>query len=472
MGSAVKTVGDFVSGTSKDAGIGLGQYKAEKVDINSDAFKNQNADARQTQFAGALATTQGRQGPTMKAAVLPGSTQTQAAKINQGPQDQFRTGQTTLMSQLAAQAAGKGPSLAQSQLAQATDRNLAQSMALAGSQRGSSAGSGMRQIAQGQAQMNQQAAQQSADLRMNEQMAARQQLGGVMAQGREQDIGLATSQAGFTQQAKLANQDAANQFKLQQAGFNQQAAGNNQQAALAMQGMNDDQAKALMSGQLAMDAQGMEGAMALEKLKVQQSLGVAGVNQAAYADASKNRQGFIGGMGEGAASAAAMMSDERVKTNIADGEDETDEFLKNFSSALGKSKQPAKEESSSKQMGQGVMKMAGMAAMAMSDKKAKNETDGADPKLKEFLNALGTHSYKYKDQKHGVGTHVSPMAQELEKSELGRSMVVETPEGKAVNYAKAGGLMLATAAMLNDRVGSMEERLAKAFAADKKGRAA
>ena len=147
--------------------------------------------------------------------------QARAAQLSR--QDaEFRGGQTRLMGQLEEQAAGRGPSLAAGQLREATDRNLAQ-QAGAAAAGGGSAGLARRQLATGAAQANQQAGRDAAQMRIQEQMAARQQLQGVAQTGREQDINVANAQAQLQQQTSLANQAAINSRAGQQAGLTQQA---------------------------------------------------------------------------------------------------------------------------------------------------------------------------------------------------------------------------------------------------------
>lgn len=81
---------------------------------------------------------------------------------------------------------------------------------------------------------------------------------------------------------------------------------------------------------------------------------------------------------------------------------------------------------------------------------------------KSFLDALQAYSYKYKDPKHGQGQQLSVMAQDLEKAgPVGRSMVQQTPEGKMVNYAKGFAGILAAQAHLNERLKDIEARYGK-----------
>lgn len=335
-------LGDTLSGTSTDAGIlGLGQYKAHGYDIDPAAFNTSpELDARQGAFTDALAQAQGRTGPTMTAAQLSPAERMQAAQLGQtatadtaqidpSQQAQFRGREMALADQLTAQANGQGPSVAQSQLQTATDRNLAQAMALQASGRGSNNG-GMRQAAQAQSQLGADAGRASAELRSQEIMGARSQLGGLLGQGRAADIGLASNQAQLGQQANLANagflnnanlaqgslnqqaaaanQAAGNQFALQQGQFNQQAGINNQDAALRQGAQNDAMAQFYNQGLMGMDLKKMQGRQDLQALQVQQATGLAKANADAYIAASKARGQAASGLGQMLSSGGGLFS--------------------------------------------------------------------------------------------------------------------------------------------------------------------
>lgn len=97
---------------------------------------------------------------------------------------------------------------------------------------------------------------------------------------------------------------------------------------------------------------------------------------------------------------------------------------------------------------------------AMSDEEQKKGIE-EDNKTRHFLDAIHAHKYRYKDPTlpgAGEGEFVSPMAQELEKSELGKSMVKDTPNGKMVDYGKGFGTILAAQAMLNERMKKLEKK--------------
>jgi hypothetical protein len=93
----------------------------------------------------------------------------------------------------------------------------------------------------------------------------------------------------------------------------------------------------------------------------------------------------------------------------------------------------------------------------------KSSEDGFDPK--NFLDKLKAYSYEYKNPElpgAGEGRHLSVMAQDLEKAgPVGRSMVMETPQGKMVDYGKGFGAILAAQADLNGRLNDIESRYGK-----------
>jgi len=150
-----------------------------------------------------------------------------AARANQAGAD----AQKSAIQQYQDVLAGTGPSLAQSQLQQATDANVKQQMGLAASLGGRNAGNAIYQAKNNAAAVQQQAANQSAQLRAQEVAEARQGLTstGAALQGEAQDEAQLQQQAS---QFNASNQQQANQAYLQaatQAGL--QNAANQQQAS-------------------------------------------------------------------------------------------------------------------------------------------------------------------------------------------------------------------------------------------------
>lgn len=126
--------------------------------------------------------------------------------------------------------------------------------------------------------------------------------------------------------------------------------------------------------------------------------------QIAAMQANNAKSGWIGGLMQTGAQVAAGLathhSDERLKTNIRDGRAEVDEALSH----------------------------------------------------------LVAKSYSYKDQKHGEGQRVGIMAQDLERSRIGRDIVYDAPDGKALDVNRALSLSLAANARLHERVSELERR--------------
>lgn len=322
-----------------------------------------------------------------------------------GPQSPFRGDQQALVSQLQQQAAGQGPSLASLQMQQNTDNAIKSAMALAASGRSGSAGGRLKMAQDQAAAYQQQGARDSAALRIQEQLAARDQLAGVLGQARGQDIDVSGRELAAMMQQKGLN----DQYSL----------------GLGNLGLGYDK--------LGLDAYGAgsNDLMDLEKLKLQKYIEEEKLKQAGIQSQNTAQGGLLGSMG-GLLAAFGTKSDRRAKTNIKDG----DKSAKSFLTAV------------SKNMG--------------IEKPNYEEMPSAD-RMKKFMSRLKTYEYDYKDPKDGVGKKISPMAQDLENDPMTASMVTDTKEGKIVNYNQPGMLMagLATLSRENDEIRKMVAKMAK-----------
>ncbi len=99
----------------------------------------------------------------------------------------------------------------------------------------------------------------------------------------------------------------------------------------------------------------------------------------------------------------------------------------------------------------------GAAKLAASDRRLKKDIKVADATIDDLLDNLRPYTYRYKDEKHGKGERAGIMAQEMERSEMGRRIVTETADGKMIDINKAVSATLAAAARLNQRVRTLEE---------------
>jgi hypothetical protein len=338
--------------------------------------------------------------------MVQGSMGAQGALMNGGPQDQARAYQNSLMQQLQAQANGQGPSLAQGMLHQGMDQAARQQMGLLASNRNNPLAA--LQASQNLGQNGQALAQQAAQQRMQEQLNAQGMLGQMAGQMRGQDLDFAGQNAQLgMQNAQMSQQN--NQFNAGQ--FN----------GMLGQDMGAQNAMAQLQAQLSQQnnqynaGQSNQMSEAYNQMMLQQMMQQNAINGGFSGDYQKALLGVMNpstalqGAGAAASGAAALLpavaglSDERQKTDIAPGQ----------------------------------------------------------KSLQEFLDALEAHEYAYKDPTlpgTSEGRHTSVMAQELEKSAIGKRMVVETEHGKMVDYGKGLPAMLAALADLHKRTAELEKQ--------------
>jgi len=336
-----------------------------------------------------------------------------ATQLDAANDAEVRLAQKGLLSQLQGQAAGTAPSLAQQQMMQAQDRNLRTGAALAaGSSKGANAALGLRTALMANGEMGAQNAQQAGILRLQEQQGAMNQLAGLTGQMRQADLSLAGQNAQLEQQAAMGNQQAAlalamekNKFTYGQAQLNQQTGLANQEAQLKAMGMNDAAIASLLGMRFGME-QNQNAAMQEWAKQYQQN--------------------------------------EQFKAKMASDEEEAAAKRRGgFFSAIG-------------------------SAFALSDEREKGDVVPGGKSVRKFLDGLDVHAYTYKDPEApgaGHGTFVSPMAQEIESTSLGKGAVVEGPEGrKMVDYGKLSGAMLGGLVDMHDRLKRIEGVLGKKVA--------
>ena len=203
------SIGSTIFGNGEDPGmlggiLGTSSYKPRTFTADPNAFKNEYAKGNQEQLAAALQGSQGRMGAL-------------------GQEDPFRNQQLQLANALQAQAYGTGPSIAQNQLKQATQQNIANMQGAIASNRSVNPGLAMRMAGQNTGMLNQQAELNAADLALKEQQMGQQQLGNVLGMGRQGDVGTASVNNPMTQyyqQAMLDQQEAERQAKIRQQELN------------------------------------------------------------------------------------------------------------------------------------------------------------------------------------------------------------------------------------------------------------
>ena len=109
-----------------------------------------------------------------------------------------------------------------------------------------------------------------------------------------------------------------------------------------------------------------------------------------------------------------------------------------------------------KQQQSNTQAIAGFGQALLSDEREKKNVEdvsGIAKGIADFVKHLKPAEYEYKNEENGTGKKVGIMAQDLEKSKIGKTMVDETPDGKkVVDTNKAIGVLLASVAELNKKL--------------------
>jgi hypothetical protein len=214
----------------------------------------------------------------------------------------------------------------------------------------------------------------------------------------------------------------------------QQTQKSNEQMAGTMGSTRGVQNPALLAKQAAMinAGQTQQAAAQGSVIRAQEQQGA----QQEYADALARKQ-------------QNLMNLETMKANIASAQQQAE-----FTSAEG-----GKQRQS--QLIGGLASGATMAAAA-SDIRVKENIQPANAQAKDYLDfqyrkmldQVDPYTYDYKNDKYGKGKQLGVMAQDLEKSPLGKGMV-DTKDGKKQINANISTI-LAGQAVLNDRLNKIE----------------
>lgn len=378
--------------------------EGQKVDIDPEAGRLPGADGMRERVRGYEHVVSSRTAPLAERTTVGPMRTGTAARMDPTQQAQFRAREMALADRLSGIMGGTQQGAGELAVQRQGNRAIAQQQAFARMGRGAGAASASRTAARTSGDIALNTAGQAQQAALQDQQMAAGQLGGVLAQGRAADLSVASQNAQLAQQMNLANLSAQNQAIVQQAGLDQATSLADQAARLQTMGMNDQARLALMAQMYNVNVAEMQGLLAREGLKVDnfqpawgpQLLNVGGQGAVAYASR---------GGGGGAAAAAP-------------------------------------------------------AAAAASDRRAKKKVVGAKD-VDKMLERLKPYEYEYREPDkplRGRGRHVSVMAQDLERSKLGKEMVSEDREGtKVVDYGKGLGTMLAAISRVHERVAAIEK---------------
>lgn len=92
----------------------------------------------------------------------------------------------------------------------------------------------------------------------------------------------------------------------------------------------------------------------------------------------------------------------------------------------------------------------------LSDEEMKKMAEEKKSTMMNFLDAINPYQFEYKDKEHGSGKQYGVMAQDLEKSKVGQSMVRNMKEGKMIDSTATIGPTLASLGYIHERLKKLE----------------
>lgn len=263
--------------------------------------------------------------------------------------------------------------------------------------------------------------------------------------------GIGNQNASYQAYAGLANGTGPNPALAQ---LNQTTAANvSNQAALMAGQRGTSQNSGLLARQAAMSGQNIQQqavGQAATMAAQQQLSGIAGMAGIANTQVA-NQAGATTGLNQAAQS---------EQQNLLNAQGTTNNAIANQAGSQNAANANIQVQNSKAQQGLFGGLLGGSGA-ALSDERLKTNIKPADAKIQQFLDTAGAHEYDYKPEVQGLPgadskTHTGPMAQELEKSELGKQMVIDTPVGKAVDFQRGLGTIISAQAQLNKRLDALE----------------
>jgi hypothetical protein len=358
---------------------------------------------------------------------------------------QDRAKQAAFAEQLRMQAEGKGgPSIAEQQMRAGLATGQQQARAMAASARGGAlAQAASNRLAMQQAgNMAGQVNQQTGVLRAQEQAQARQEYAQALAQMQGQNA----QQRGLSQGQTVAT--AQNEAGQRQ---------RNDQMSQGMYGQEGGARDALYSGRVSQLAQERGYATNQNALEAQKE-------QNAQARKDQKTSALLGA-GATVAGAALMFSDVRMKSDVQPAVAGWDpkKWADTGTGVPPSVQQPETPMTPMQKMQ--ALQMAGQFGQqlgtALSDERQKVVGTAADSPVAEQMREAPPYRYRYKDPADGTGERFGPMAQDLASTESGRSVVVETPRGLAIDGQRAIPNLLAQTATLQKQLDEMRAKLEK-----------
>ena len=414
------------------------------------------ADVAETQITGELeGVTVGEVAPLERTEI------TWTPEIEQDFLNKTRAGEAELVELLKRRVAGEAPSPAEIQHNQQTEQNLRM---LLGASTNARADSGRhRQVMNLWRDVQQIATGQAAGLRSEEQIAAEGRLLQLYQVQGTREASLALAKLGAEKEKAFV------QGNLQQAGnIAQMEANITRVAAQASADLVQLEAKKqilIQNGQMSLATKlaNLEKSILISQTNAELALKSRSLDEALALAAF---QGEMALEGQDVTLELAAM-DVRLRTELAKLGLDSQEKLAALSRAqkmalaemevsLANAKNDTSQENAI--LG-GIATIA--AAWLMSDRRVKKNIKPAKTKVQDFLDSLHAYSYEYKQPDSPGARHgemLGVMAQDLEKTTLGKQFVRDTPAGKLVDMGQGLAAILASQSYLNSRMKRLEAR--------------
>lgn len=397
--------------------------------------------------------------------------------------------------QFAAESAGalgglertEGPSAAQAQLQSGLNQAQSSNLAMARSGRGwGGSASALSQAAVQNAQASQGAVNQAAALRAQENAAWRQRQAQNIAQSAAINTGLsAQAMQGQVNQNQIALQQQQQNDAMQQALYQNTLGAYGQSAQVGLQGAQAAAGVGQNAYNQQLGAYQSAGQAALQGVQAGNAAamqGTQGGGQMALQGLGQGAGTILGGLGQAGQQYAqgqqTALAAEGMQGQVEGAYQQYEQQeLQNYLQAAGMEYGVAIQNA---QMGNQLVGAgigaAGSLVGALSDERAKEAIAPADEAMLDLLDKAPAFGWEYKEPERpgaGEGRFFGQMAQDLEKSEVGSSLVSEAPDGtKMVNGVRAGLTALGSVATLKRTFDKRIEELEKRISSLTRGKAA
>lgn len=263
-----------------------------------------------------------------------------------------------------------------------------------------------------------------------------------------QDVGtlqaMQAAGAGAGPAAMQQAQQAASAQAIGQAGatrLGEQAQAQQAAAGLAQQARGQDIGLATQEAQMQQQRSLADQQMMLETRNLQQQ---------------KMQQYLAMGMDLSLAEQRAKMDVDKIR--LADATRQRD--IQADLAAAGIRGAAAGDASTMGMVGTAVSSLGSMlGAYMMSDRTAKTDITDGTANIDEFVSALHSYGFKYNDERDGPGDRHGIMVQDIENTEIGRTLVRQLPGGKkGIDIAQGLGAALSGIARLNQKIEELKGR--------------